>query len=183
MLREIAHTVEEKRRERNAAPRDKGGGKIEFVKPGEKKQRVTPSPLKSYLDGAGDWTLSVDLDGRLRVPERVSETNLRPDMILMSNSTRRMGIVELTVPSEERIEISGELKREKYQRIVQEGREKGWTVRVWAVEVGCRGFPAASMASFLKDMGIGGGERSRALRRIGEAAESGSRAIWRWSCM
>ena len=104
-------------------------------------------------------------------------------MILMSNSTRRMGIVELTVPSEERIEISGELKREKYQRIVQEGREKGWTVRVWAVEVGCRGFPAASMASFLKDMGIRGGERSRALRRIGEAAESGSRAIWRWSCM
>ena len=50
-------------------------------------------------------------------------------------------------------------------------------MRVWAVEVGCRGFPAASMASFLKDIGLGGGERNRALRRIGEAAESGSRAI------
>ena len=183
VLKEIAQSVEEKRKENNSAPREKGGGKIDFVRPGEKKKRVTPSPLSSYFDGAGDWKLSVDLDGRLRVPERVSDTNLRPDMLLISDSSKRMGIVELTVPSEERVEISGEIKREKYQRIVQEGKERGWTVRVWTVEVGCRGFPAASMASFLKDIGIGGGERNRALRRIGEAAESGSRAIWRWSCM
>ena len=183
VLKEIAFSVDEKRRAHNAAPGEKGGGKIDFVRPGEKRKKSTPSPLRSYLDGAGDWSLKVDLDGRLRVPERVSETNLRPDMLLVSNSTKRMGIVELTVPSEERVEVAGEMKREKYQRIVQDGKERGWTVRVWAVEVGCRGFPAASMASFLKDIGLGGGERNRALGRIGEAAESGSRAIWRWSCM
>ena len=111
------------------------------------------------------------------------ETNLRPDMILLSNSSRRMGIVELTVPSEERIEVSGELKQEKYAKIAAEGRGRGWAVRIWTVEVGCRGFPAASMATFLKDLGIGGGERRRALRRIGETAEGCSKTIWRWSCM
>ena len=127
--------------------------------------------------------MSVDLDGRLRVPERVTETNLRPDMLLISDSSKRMGIVELTVPSEERVEVAGEMKREKYEVIVQGGRERSWTVRVWTVEVGCRGFPAASMATFLKDIGIGGADRNRALRRIGEAAETSSKAIWRWSCM
>ena len=181
VLREIAQIVEE-RRSKNAAPRDKGGGKIDFIKPGEKR-RATQRPLTSYLDGAGDWSMQVDLDGKLRVPERVAETNLRPDMILLSQSSRRMGIVELTVPSEERIEVSGELKREKYAKIEAEGRLRGWAVRTWTVEVGCRGFPAASMATFLKDLGIGGSERKRALRRIGETAEGCSKTIWRWSCM
>ena len=71
VLREIAQIVEERRRSNNAAPRDKGGGKIDFIKPGEKR-RKTQRPLTSYLDGAGDWSMQVDLDGKLRVPERVS---------------------------------------------------------------------------------------------------------------
>ena len=49
-------------------------------------------------------------------------------------------MVELTVPSEERVEVSGELKRLKYEKIAQDARLNGWGVRVWAVEVGCRGF-------------------------------------------
>ena len=68
-------------------------------------------------------------------------------------STKQSGIVELNVPSEERVEVSGELKKLKYKEIAQEARENGWGVRVWAVEVGCRAFPASSMASFLKEIG------------------------------
>ena len=183
VLRQIAQCVDEKRLQNNAAPKEKGSRSIDFVKAGEKNQKVTQHVLGSFLDGAGDWSLTVDLDGRLRVPEKVAETNLRPDMILLSDKAKRMGIVELTVPSEERVEISGELKRAKYEEIEREGRKKGWAVRVWTVEVGCRGFPAASMASFLKDLGIGGGERRRTLRQLGETAEGCSRTIWRWSCM
>ena len=52
---------------------------------------------------------------------------------------------------------------------------------MWAVEVGCKGFPAASMGSFLKDIGIAGGERNRQLKKIGEVAMSSSRRIWNWS--
>ena len=47
------------------------------------------------------------------MPEEVAITNLRPDMLLISDSSKKMGIVELTVPGEERIEVSGELKRTK----------------------------------------------------------------------
>ena len=85
-----------------------------FVKPGEKAQKRNQQPTHSYLDEASDWTLTTDLDGKLRVPREVADTQLRPDMILISRKTKRIGIVELTVPGEERIEVSGELKRAKY---------------------------------------------------------------------
>ena len=111
----------------------------------------------------------------------VADTHLRPDMLLMSRSTRRMAVIELTVPSEERIEVSSELKKMKYEGLKTEGKTKGWTVTVWAVEVGCRGFPASSLATLLKDIGIAGGERRRRLKRIGEAAERASKSIWNWS--
>ena len=92
-----------------------------------------------------------------------------------------MGIVELTVPNEDRIEVSGEIKRLKYEPIVQEGRRNGWRVKVWAVEVGCRGFPAVSMSSFFKDIGYRGSEKTRAIGRLSKAAEEASHSLWRAS--
>ena len=58
---------------------------ITFVKAGHKKsrQKIKIQPPRSYLDGAADWQLQVDLDGRLKVPEEVADTSLRPDMILI----------------------------------------------------------------------------------------------------
>ena len=168
--------------ENNKAPREEKRG-IPFVKAGYKgpKSKVKPMPPRCYLDGAADWQLQVDLDGKLKVPAEVADTHLRPDMLLMSRGTKRMGVIELTVPSEERIEVSSELKKMKYEGLKIEGKTKGWAVTVWAVEVGCRGFPAASLATLLKDMGIAGGERRRRLKSIGEKAEKASKSIWNWS--
>ena len=92
-----------------------------------------------------------------------------------------MAIVELTVPSEERIEVSGEIKRMKYEQIAQEGKLKGWRVRIWAIEVGCKGFPAASLSSFFKDIGYPGGKRKKAVESIGRAAEQASHSLWKAS--
>ena len=72
-----------------------------------------------------------------------------------------MGVLKLTVPSENLIEVSTKLKKTKYAVLRSEGWKKGWGVTAWAVEVGCRGFPASSMASLLRDLGIQGGERKR----------------------
>ena len=88
--------------------------KIQFRKEGEKKTPIQKRVPHSYLDGAVDWKLMVDLDGNLKFPRQVAITNQRPDMILMSEMTKRIGLIELTVPSEERIEVSGELKRAKW---------------------------------------------------------------------
>ena len=61
---------------------------------------------------------------------------------------------------EERVEELNEIKRSKYAVLQVEGKKRGWSVQVWAVEVGCRGFPAGSLQTFFKDLGLtGGGKR------------------------
>ena len=96
----------------------------------------------------------------------------------MSDSAKKMGVMELTVPNEDRVEVSNEMKRSKYASLQVEGKKRGWSVQVWAVEVGCRGFPAGSMATFLNDLGFSGASKRRVLRKVGEAAEKGSKWIW-----
>ena len=139
VLREVAAVVDVRRRTNNALPKERKEAPIKFVRQGEKVSKTEQRAPSSYLDGASDWVLSVDLEGRLKVPSKVAETSLRPDMLLLSDSAKRVGIIELTVPSEDRVEISGELKRAKYSELEREGRRKGWVVRIWTLEVGCRG--------------------------------------------
>ena len=112
--------------------------KVVFVKEGVKGQAPTAgSPSRVYmgctpqpfLASAQDWELTVDLKERLRIPQEVAITELRPDIIITSKDTNQMAIIELTVPTEDRIEISGELKRTKYEVLVTEGRRNGWQVR------------------------------------------------------
>ena len=60
-----------------------------------REERKTKGRAASkFLDGA-----TVDLNGRLKFPARIAKTNLRPDMLLLSGKPRRVGIVELTLPS------------------------------------------------------------------------------------
>ena len=73
------------------------------------------------------------------------------------------------------------IKKSKYETIAVEGRQRGSRVRIWAVEVGCRGFPASSMASFVKELGYRGREGKKALEKISQVTEMASRSIWNWS--
>ena len=152
-----------------------------FVKEGQKKPTQEPCSNSSYLNSANDWQVKVDLRGKLKIPSSITITDLRPDMIIVSESTKQLGIIELTVPNENRIEVSSEIKKAKYAPLAEEAKQKGWRVRIWAVEVGCKGFPARSLTVLFRDMGYTGRERKELLRRIGDVAEEASRAIWRWS--
>ena len=181
VLREAARCVDAKRESHNKKSTTQRGS-IKFVKEGETKALQEKTGQTSYLDGANDWKLMVDLDRNLKFPMEVAVTNQRPDMVLMSNSTKRIGLIELTVPNEERVEVSGELKKARYAPLQEEGKANGWKVQVWAIEVGCKGFPAASMATFLKDLGLSCSERTHQLKKIGEIADKSSRKIiWSWS--
>ena len=179
MLEEVAKSVEEQRKVSLTKPPCQE--KIEFVKEGEQKAVDRNSQPGSYFDNAKDWKIQVDLKTQVKIPTEIMQTDLRPDIVMSSAETKRLGIIELTVPSEERIEVSGELKRSKYQEIVEEAKSKGWKVRIWCVEVGCKGFPAASMANLLKDLGLSGTKRNNCLRRIGNPAELASNTLWKRS--
>ena len=58
---------------------------------------VRSNTKSGILDQAKDWQLKVDLDRKLRFPEKVP-TNLRLDMVLWSAAMKKIIIIELTVP-------------------------------------------------------------------------------------
>ena len=92
---------------------------INFIRAGE-KPRSTPRTSPGLLSTAQDWQLSVDLGSQLKFPQHVAKTTLRPDIILVSEATKNVVMLELTVPWEERMEVAFERKREKYDSLVSD---------------------------------------------------------------
>ena len=130
------------------------------------------------LATARDWQLSVDLGGQLKFPERITRTSLRPDLVLTSDSTKQVVLLELTVPWEERMEEAHERKKAKYLELVEACRESGWKARCEPIEVGSRGFLGQSVHRAFRLLGIRGLLERRATRNISEAAEKASRWLW-----
>ncbi|CAM4377895.1 unnamed protein product [Leuciscus chuanchicus] len=151
-----------------------------FVREGDKAHKTGTGAKNppSTLQRAFDWELRVDLKKKLVFPQDVAVTSLRPDMVLLSRSTKSIIIAELTVPWEERLATSHQLKKAKYQDLVDEATLKGWHATSYPIEVGCRGFPAKSVRYFLQKMGLEPKQLKKATRGIAAAAESSSRWLW-----
>lgn len=71
---------------------------------------------------------------------------LRPDIVLVSEITRQVALLELTVPWEDRMEEAFERKRAKYEELSGECQSRGWRTRCNPIEVGCRGFVGHSVS-------------------------------------
>ncbi|KAI8513308.1 hypothetical protein Bbelb_099470 [Branchiostoma belcheri] len=120
----------------------------------------------------------VDLDRKLNFPEEVVATNLRPDMVLWSKQAKKVTMIELTVPWEERVEEAHERKALKYQDLVQSCKDKGWRAMCFPVEVGTRGFICQSTWRMLGAVGVKGRRRREVTKRVAEEAERASRWLW-----
>lgn len=150
---------------------------IAFVRAGE---RETPSkrPPAGILTSAKDWQMLVDLERQLQFPSHIALTTLRPDVVLVSESTRQVVMLELTVPWEDRLEEAFERKLSKYAALVSDCQQASWRARCFPVEVGCRGFAAQSLVKAFGTLGIIGERRRRAIRSATDAAERASRWLW-----
>ena len=87
----------------------------------------------------------------------------------------------MTVPGEDRLEVSGELKKTKYEELREGAEARGWRVTIWTVEVGSRGYAFRSLGQLLKDMGLHGKEKKNIIRKVEDVAENCSNRIWQWS--
>jgi len=58
--------------------------------------------------------------------------------------------VELTCPSEERIAVAHAEKAAKYEVLREAAAGQGWTLKVWPIEVGCRGFVGLSTMKVIR---------------------------------
>ena len=175
VLREIAHTIETARKSKKRQGSSKQVS-ISFVKEGQTGIKTSLQATAGLLYQANDWSMTTDLDSQLTFP--IVTTQLRPDIVLWSISTKKVVIIELTVPWEERCEEANERKKAKYEDLLAECRQQGWKTWNFPVEVGCRGFPAQSLGRTFSALGIKGREKRSAIQKICKAAEKSSCWLW-----
>ncbi len=86
---------------------------ISFIRAGE-RPRTTCKGTSWLLYTAQDWQLTADLGRQLKFLQHVTNTTLRPNIILVSEATINVFMLELTVPWEEQMEETFVWKIEKY---------------------------------------------------------------------
>ncbi len=98
---------------------------IHFIREGQKPEKASKNCSVGLLSTARDWAMTVDLERQLKIPTHITQSKLRPDIILVSEATKQLILLELTVPWEERMEEAQERKREKYQELVDDCQRNG----------------------------------------------------------
>ena len=180
VLHHLAQAAEEAVGLANAATGEDRSQHKKFVRPGESGQRahrrVTPS---SILAGAQDWAVATDLKGRGRYPKEIRETGQRPDIVLHSAESRRMVLIELTVPLEDRLEEWHHTKLAKYEPLANQLKSQDIRATILAVEVGARGFVSHTTHSASRQLGLSSRQCTKVARAMSEAAEKAS--IWIWT--
>lgn len=91
---------------------------------------------------ARDWQLLVELE--LKFPNHIAVTTLRSDIILISESTKQVVLLELSMPCEEFLEAAFKRKLAKHSGLASSCKQAGWRARCFPVEVGCRSFADVS---------------------------------------
>ena len=87
------------------------------------------------------FEMSADLpDLPYNFPLMITPTDLRPDIVLWSQTLQSATLVELTVCYETNYVQAQTRKLDKYQDLVDAGEANGFTMEVITLEVGSRGF-------------------------------------------
>ena len=89
----------------------------------------------------------------MTIPPNVG-IKLRPDIIMYSNSTKQVLILELTVPAEDNIVHRHLDKENKYSKLLDDIKMNKWTGHIFGVEVGSRGYVAKSFGYALQKLGL-----------------------------
>ena len=149
---------------------------INFVKEGtvpKKTKKITPG----ILHYASDWILLNDLN-KLVVPSFIAVTTLRPDILIFSVSSKTVVLIELTCPCEENMEEWHKTKFHKYEALAEAIRKNGWSVHLFAVEVGARGYCSLTVKSCFLRLGFGCKAINKLIKKLSAEALKTSFEIW-----
>ena len=67
-------------------------------------------------------------------------TRKKPDIVIWCEDRKIVHLVELTVPHEDNIDDAQVRKDERYEHLLENCEDAGWSAVHFPVEVGCRGF-------------------------------------------
>lgn len=69
----------------------------------------------------------------------IGQTTMRSDILLVSEASRQLVLLGLTVPWEEKMEEAHECKQAKYKELGEDCRKRGRKTRCMPVEIGMGG--------------------------------------------
>ena len=145
---------------------------IQFVPTFVKRHALVYSAAFSgVLAHATDWQCLFDYDDSPTIfPPSIYATDLRPDVVIWSDATKTVILLELTIPYEDNIADAEFRKKAKYQDLAGSCRLAGWDVYLQSIEVGVRGFVAGSFRKSLKLLGASNASIKRATSRASRTA-------------
>ncbi len=151
---------------------------ISFVQAGEKCKKCKSRTRKSLLEGTNDWKIGADFDHKqFSFPPEICSTDSRPDIVIWSLRLRKVILIELTCPAEEGIENASSRKQLRYADLKVIIQQNGWLPRLFAIEVGVRGFVAKSVRKCLLSLGMKNGEVNKLCKSVSLISEKCSYAI------
>eukprot|EP00057_Strongylocentrotus_purpuratus_P031916 XP_786079.3 PREDICTED: uncharacterized protein LOC580961 [Strongylocentrotus purpuratus] len=112
--------------EHNQKPTQTQASFIHFVREGEATNvsgRRSTGRQRTCLDGASDWNIRIDLGEKLIFPPAIVVTNLRPDVVIWSPTSKRAILLELTVPHGANMQRAHERKSRKYEELLLEAEQ------------------------------------------------------------
>ena len=128
---------------------------IKFVREGKQPSKRRVPHKSGLLFTANDWVLVYDNPHNpLVIPHHIVQTPLRPDIIIYSNATKQVFILELTVPAEDNIIQRHTDKESKYAKLLDDININQWTGHVVGIEIGSRGYVAKSFGFALQKLGL-----------------------------
>ena len=158
---------------------------IKFVKPsGKPAKSITKRAISGILDEANDWKIDSDLPefqretNKFVFPFWICPTDLKPDCVIFSMERKICIIVEVTAPMDVNIDKWHSIKLEKYQVGIQQEADKNWTVSVFPIEVGARGFVHKRVHGYFLKLGIDGRFATSTIRKMSHMARRCSYVIW-----
>ena len=150
---------------------------IHFVKAGKPSPK-NKSKSTGILHLSSDWILISDLGCNYIFPRHIALTELRPDVVIFSNSLRRVILLELTCPCEENMTSWHATKLSKYWSLLEIIRSNKWYVDLYAIEVGARGFPSNTLKSTLLKLGLPNNLLRQTIKKLGQISMECSFYIW-----
>ena len=125
----------------------------------------------------GKWNVAADLDSQLVFP--VTVTAQRPDCVIWNTEKRIVIILELTIPWEENIKKAEERKEQRYEKLIEACRDKGWDTEYYHLAVGCRGYVDKNLTKLFKSrFCLSNKEVKKLTEELQEVVERASFFIW-----
>ncbi|KAL5254062.1 hypothetical protein ACHWQZ_G013725 [Mnemiopsis leidyi] len=134
---------------------------------------------KRPLDLAKDWVLLHDEDETKKgFPQHITNTPLRPDIVVYSDSLKTVYLIELTCGDESNFESQRARKESRYEQLLADISAAGWTAQLFTVEVGCRGLYHHTLPHLFNFFNIPRHRKKKALDEVAVIALRCSYTIW-----